>query len=54
MNHREDEVGAIRAGLAADLCVLDRDPFTADPAEIGAARVVATYVEGRPVLGPSA
>ncbi|QIK67192.1 amidohydrolase [Nocardioides sp. HDW12B] len=52
VNHREDEVGAVRPGLAADLVVLDRDPFTADVAEIGAARVVATYVEGRPVLGP--
>ena len=51
VNHREDTVGAIRPGLDADLAVLDRDPFTADASEIGAARVVSTWVQGRRVLG---
>ena len=27
VNHREGETGSIRPGLAADLVVLDRDPF---------------------------
>ena len=51
VNHREGETGSIRPGLAADLVVLDRDPFAADAAEIGATRVVSTWVEGHPVLG---
>jgi predicted amidohydrolase YtcJ len=35
--------------MLADLAVLDRDPFAGDPAAIGTTRVVATYVDGRPV-----
>jgi predicted amidohydrolase YtcJ len=41
-----DELGTLGPGAPADLAVLDRDPFTGDPAEIGAARVVRTYVDG--------
>jgi predicted amidohydrolase YtcJ len=33
----------------ADLAVLDLDPLTATPAELRRARVLATYVDGRPV-----
>ena len=33
-------------GQAADLVVLDRDPFAGDVAEIGATRVVSTWVDG--------
>ena len=51
VNHREGETGAVRPGLAADLIVLDRDPFAGDVSEIGATRVVSTWVEGRPALG---
>ncbi|CAA9357927.1 MAG: Exoenzymes regulatory protein AepA precursor [uncultured Nocardioidaceae bacterium] len=49
VNHL-DHTGTLEAGQLADLAVLDRDPFEEDPAEIAAARVVATYVEGRAVF----
>jgi predicted amidohydrolase YtcJ len=45
VNHRDD-AGTLAAGQVADLVVLDRDPFAGDPAEIGAARVRSTWVEG--------
>jgi predicted amidohydrolase YtcJ len=49
VNHL-DETGVLAPGKLADLAVLDLDPFAADPATIGATRVVATYVDGRPVF----
>lgn len=48
VNHRDD-AGLIAPGRTADLVVLDRDPFVSEPAQIGAARVVSTWVGGRPV-----
>lgn len=47
-NHRDrhDGAGALREGAVADLVVLDRNPFAAPPEEIGAARVLSTWVEG--------
>ncbi len=48
-NHRDD-AGILAPGYAADLVVLDRDPFAGPAAEIGAAGVVRTYVAGVPVL----
>ena len=50
VNHR-DEAGTVAPGQVADLVVLDRDPFAGDPAEIGATRVVSTWVDGVPVHG---
>jgi len=49
VNHL-DETGALAPGMLADLAVLDRDPFAGPPAEIGSARVVATYVDGHRVF----
>ncbi|MEO5708328.1 MAG: amidohydrolase [Nocardioidaceae bacterium] len=49
VNHLDD-TGVLAPGLLADLAVLDRDPFTGDPADIGATRVVATYVDGEAVF----
>jgi len=46
VNHLDD-TGTLAPGRLADLAVLDRDPFAGDPAEIRAARVVATFVDGR-------
>lgn len=50
VNHL-DETGTLAPGMLADLVVLDRDPFAAEAALIGATKVVATYVEGRRVHG---
>lgn len=47
INHLEDVTGTVETGKYADLVVLDRDPFAGPPEEIGATRVVRTYVEGR-------
>lgn len=43
------ELGSIRPGKRADLTVLDRDIYRADPMEIGAARVEMTIFDGRVV-----
>ena len=48
INHR-DESGVLDEGTVADLVVLDRDPFTGPVDEIGATRVVSTWVDGEPV-----
>ena len=45
VNHLDD-TGALAPGMLADLAVLDRDPFADEPSEIGATRVLATYVDG--------
>ena len=45
----EHERGMLRAGLAADIVVLDRDPFAAGPDELMHTRVTHTIVAGRPV-----
>ncbi|HET9897332.1 MAG TPA: amidohydrolase family protein [Streptosporangiaceae bacterium] len=49
VNHLDDMTGSIQPGKLADLVVLDRDPITGPPAEIGWTKVLATYVEGEAV-----
>jgi predicted amidohydrolase YtcJ len=49
VNHRDD-AGVLEPGAVADLVVLDRDPFVADPGEIAATKVVSTWVDGVPVF----
>ncbi|MWV57563.1 amidohydrolase [Rathayibacter sp. VKM Ac-2754] len=46
LNHDEDASGTLAPGLAADVVVLDRDPFERPMSEIGLARVSATIVGG--------
>ncbi|GAA1767477.1 amidohydrolase [Agromyces humatus] len=45
VNHLDD-TGTITEGKLADLVVLDRDPFAGPASEIGATRVLQTFVEG--------
>jgi predicted amidohydrolase YtcJ len=53
VNHRGPEdaqsAGVLRPGAVADLVVLDRDPFAAAPGEVGATRVVSTWIDGEAV-----
>ncbi|MDX6359653.1 MAG: hypothetical protein QOH37_2707 [Nocardioidaceae bacterium] len=44
---RTDGAGVLAPGHAADLVVLDRDPFTGPADEIGATRVSSTWVGGQ-------
>lgn len=50
VNHLDRDTGTIRVGAFADLAVLDRDPFAHPADEIGATRVLQTYVEGERVF----
>ncbi|MFE7843802.1 amidohydrolase [Microbacterium sp. NPDC057407] len=49
VNHLEQTTGTIEVGKFADLAVLDRDPFDGPADEIGATRVLQTFVEGQRV-----
>ena len=53
INHQDGVAGTIAVGKHADLAVLDRDPFAHPADEIGAARVIRTYVEGELVYSRS-
>jgi len=46
-NFEETATGTIEPGKAADLIVLDRDPFTVPAAEIARIRVLLTLLEGQ-------
>ena len=49
VNHRDHDTGTIEVGKLADLVVLDRDPFDGPADQIGATRVLQTFVDGRRV-----
>jgi predicted amidohydrolase YtcJ len=49
VNHLDQDTGTIEVGKYADLVVLDRDPFDGPADEIGATRVLQTFVEGERV-----
>ena len=53
VNHL-DETGTLEAGKLADLAVLDRDLFDRGAGAIGEARVVGTFIDGRPVYEDAA
>jgi predicted amidohydrolase YtcJ len=46
VNHLDETTGTVEPGKYADLVVLDRDPFDGPAEEIGATRVLQTFVEG--------
>ena len=52
INRRDelDGAGELVPGAAADLVVLDRDPFAGPAEEIGATRVVSTWIDGEVVF----
>ena len=52
LSHEERTRGTLLPGRAADLVVLDRDPFACEPQELPQVGVVATMVAGRWVYNP--
>ena len=52
LSHDERIRGTLLPGRAADLVVLDRDPFACEPEELREVAVVATMVAGRWVYNP--
>ncbi len=42
----EATIGSLEAGKRADMVILDRDIFRADPEDVHATKVVATYLDG--------
>jgi len=50
-NYLEDVTGSIDTGKSADFIVLDRNLFEIPAEEVGRARVVQVFFEGRPVDG---
>ncbi|MEO7457801.1 MAG: amidohydrolase [Gemmatimonadaceae bacterium] len=47
---REQEQGMLRAGMLADLVLIDRDLTRIDPVQVRDARILLTLVGGRPVF----
>ncbi|MBN9189740.1 MAG: amidohydrolase [Microbacterium sp.] len=53
VNHLDADTGTIEVGKFADVALLDRDPFAGPADEIGATRVLQTFVEGERVYAAS-
>ncbi|WP_336630437.1 MULTISPECIES: amidohydrolase [unclassified Microbacterium] len=45
-----DRIGTIEVGKSADFAVIDRDPFTVDPADLATTRTLATWFAGSRVF----
>ncbi|MFC7110197.1 amidohydrolase family protein [Nonomuraea rubra] len=48
-NRMEHDSGTLTAGKAADLVLLDGDPFAVGPRDLSSLRVRATFADGVPV-----
>ena len=46
----EDQIGSLEVGKLADFVVLDRDLLTCPEDEIREAKVLATYLNGKPLF----
>jgi predicted amidohydrolase YtcJ len=51
--HSDHEIGSLEAGKLADFIVLDADPRTVPPTQIGSIAVNETWVGGQRVWGQS-
>jgi len=51
LNFDEHRSGSIEIGKQADFAVLEADPVSVDPKEIKDIKVVATFIDGKPVYG---
>ena len=49
VSHLDDQAGSIEIGKYADLIVLDRNPFAAEPTDIAETRVEMTFGQATPV-----
>jgi predicted amidohydrolase YtcJ len=47
VNRREQHTGTLRVGAAADLVLLDQDPFAVPADELGGIGVAGTWVDGQ-------
>jgi len=48
--HSDHEVGSLEAGKFADFLVLNKDPLTVAPEQLGAIQVLETWVNGEQVF----
>ena len=48
--HAEDRIGTLACGKQADICVLDRNLFDCEPAEVLEATAALTMIAGKVVF----
>jgi predicted amidohydrolase YtcJ len=51
INHQDTLLGSLEVGKLADLIILDQNIFELDPLRISDTKVIATFVNGKPVFG---
>lgn len=48
--HAEDQIGSLEVGKQADFVILDQNPLSILPAQIGKIKLMATYLNGKKVM----
>lgn len=48
--HAEDKIGSLEVGKQADFVILDQNPLSILPSQIGKIKVMATYLNGKKVM----